>query len=261
MWRCDVAHVMWCHQIWPRPSTKSGTANITKCQQIMRLPDQLQSQIVAPATNRTTSTSLDVAPATASSPNFAPARKSHAPKSPNVTPATKSDTPTCHKKTFQRHQMLPLPRKMTDMAWYEPYMENVMRIARGNRRHLPTVMKNWHSEMKHERNLPKTGWSSIYIGRRFDHRTSRTRLFSEVILLCFEDAFYNTPRSGYLPKLHQILRKVTLQHHQILPLPRKVTLQHHQIPNDAPAAKRDIWTSPNSTACHAKSRYDVWHIW
>lgn len=70
---------------------------------------------VAPATNRTTSTSLDVAPATASSPNFAPARKSHAPKSPNVTPATKSDTPTCHKKTFQRHQMLPLPRKMTDM--------------------------------------------------------------------------------------------------------------------------------------------------
>ena len=43
---------------------------------------------------------------------------------------------------------------------------------------------------------------------------------------------YNTSRSGYLSKFHQVLRlprKVTLELHQVLRLPRKVTLDLHQV--------------------------------
>ena len=65
------------------------------------------------------------------SPNIVPASNNHTPTSPNIllakkkshtnniVPATKSDAPTspsnapATKITFQNHQMLPLPRKMT----------------------------------------------------------------------------------------------------------------------------------------------------
>ena len=225
MWRCDVAHVMWCHQIWPRPSTKSGTATSPDASKLCACPNSCNPRCCS-GHQQNHINIIRCCPGHCIITKFCPCKEKSCPKitkchacdekwhsnmpqkniptSPNVAPATKNDW----------------------HAWYAPHMKRHAHCA-GQQASPSNCYEKWHSETW--KTFAENGWNSIYIGRRFDHRTSRTRLFSEVILLCFEDAFYNTPRSGYLPKLHQILPKVTLQHHQILPLPRKVTLQHHQI--------------------------------
>ena len=56
--------------------------------------------------------------------NIAPATKSDTATSPNVAPATKKDTPTSPRKvTFQLHQILHLPQKLTLCYLIEPLLD------------------------------------------------------------------------------------------------------------------------------------------
>ena len=105
----------------------------------LRLPT---SPNAAPATKSDTPTSPNAVPATksdtpkspnaalatkndtATSPNIAPATKSDTATSPNVAPATKKDTPTSPRKvTFQLHQILHLPQKLTLCYLIEPLLD------------------------------------------------------------------------------------------------------------------------------------------
>ena len=149
--------------------------------------------------------------------------------------------------TFQVHQMLRLPRKMTLMIDVR-HIWNVISNARSNKHHPPTSPNTAPATQncipKSKRNCPKTVEVSIPMRGRFN--MIRTRSEHELVISHppvrrgyfsrFGDAFcienYNFSRSGYLPRFHRILRlpqKVTLRHHQILRLPRKVTLRHHQM--------------------------------
>ena len=159
--------------------------------------------------------------------------------------------------TLQPHQILHLPHKMTLMIDARRIW-NVIHNARSNRHH-PNLTQYCASQEKlHSKILEKfaeNGWSVIYIARPIrpwsDHYPNMIRAWNRKTELvrsrsllppwqriCFEK--YNISRSGYLPKLHQILRlprKVTLQHHQILCLPRKG--DPATVPNSAPATKSD----------------------
>ena len=206
------------------------------------------------------------------SPNTAPATKSDTPRSPNAAPATKNDSHdwypwhmkrhlqcaeqqaspcnltkycACHAKwlswlifvtygtsftmrgatgiTLQPHQILRLPRKSALQNLSEILRERLKRqfqcaadstMIRAWSEHDPTMIRAWSD---HELVI--------------SHPPVRRGYFSR-----FGDAFcienYNISRSGYLLKIHRILRlprKVTLRHHQIQRLPRKVTLRHHQM--------------------------------
>ena len=153
--------------------------------------------------------------------------------------------------TFQVHQMLRLPRKMTLMIDVR-HIWNVISNARSNKHHPPTSPNTAPATQncipKSKRNCPKTVEVSFTMRGRFKHDPNPIRTRSEHELVIshppvrrgyfsrFGDAFcienYNVSRSGYLPRFHRILclpQKVTLRHHQILRLPRKVTLRHHQM--------------------------------
>ena len=153
--------------------------------------------------------------------------------------------------TFQVHQMLRLPRKMTLMIDVR-HIWNVISNARSNKHHPPTSPNTAPATQncipKSKRNCPRTVEVSIPMRGRFEHDPNPIRTWSEHELVIshppvrrgyfsrFGDAFcienYNISRSGYLPRFHRTLRlpqKVTLRHHQILRLPRKVTLRHHQM--------------------------------
>ena len=110
--------------------------------------------------------------------------------------------------TLQRHQILPLPQKITFDE------ENVLKADSGRFENDPRMIRPW--------SMP---WSS------------RTRPFAEVTFRAFGDVPFGklehfALRLFIYPKFHQMLplpRKGTLQHHQMLPLPRKVTFQHQKL--------------------------------
>ena len=146
--------------------------------------------------------------------------------------------------TFQVHQMLRLPRKMTLMLDVR-HMWNVIYNARSNRCHPPTspnaAPATQNDSPKSKKNSLKTVEVAITMRGQFDHESEHELVISHPPVRGgsfshFGDAFcienYNISRSGYLPRFHRILRlpqKVTLQEHQLLRLPQKVTLQEHQI--------------------------------
>ena len=83
--------------------------------------------------------------------------------------------------------------------------------------------------MKHERNLPKTAEAAFTLAddSTIEHLAPAC---SPRLFFCALKMHFTTLRAlAIYPNCTKYLRKVTLQHHQILPLPRKVTLQHHQI--------------------------------
>ena len=114
--------------------------------------------------------------------------------------------------TFQRHQILRLPRK----------------IAFQNLREIVRKQLQCHLQCATDSTMIRA-WSEHELV--ISHPPVRRAYFSlSRDAFCIEN--YRISRSGYLPRFHQILplpRKVTLRHHQILRLPRKVTLQDHQI--------------------------------
>ena len=145
--------------------------------------------------------------------------------------------------TRQPHQILRLPRKMTLMIDLR-HIWNVIYNAQSNKHHPPTSPNTAPATQncipKSKRNCPKTVEVSFTMRGRFEHDPNPIRTRSEHDLVIshppvrrgyfshFGDTFcienYIISRSGYLPRLHQILRlpqKVTLQDHQRLRLPRK----------------------------------------
>ena len=173
----------------------------------------------APATKSDTPRSPNTAPATKSdtrtSPNAAPATKSDTPTSPNAAPATKNDAHHWLSWHMQRH---------LQCAEQQASPSNLTKCC--------ACHAKLHSKIKEK--FAENSWS-------VNSNAGTIRAWSEHEVVIsrppvrrayfsrFGDAFcienYNISRSGYLSKLHQILRlprKVTLRHHQILRLPRKV---------------------------------------
>ena len=118
--------------------------------------------------------------------------------------------------TIQTHQILRLPRKMTTQHLAEICGKQLKRHFQcaADPRPFRAWSENDPSMNPSVRNPPRNRGYFSRSGRAF----------------CIEN--YNISRSGYLSKIHQVLRlprKVTLDLHQVLRLPRKVTLDLHQV--------------------------------
>ena len=168
----------------------------------------------------------------------------------------------------QTHQILRLPRKMNLMI--DPcHTWNAIYNARSNRWHPPTspcqmILQNFRNispkQMKRQLQCatdprPFREWSENDPRMKPSLRNpprNRGYFSRPPQAFCIEK--YNTSRSGYHSKFHQILRlprKVTLQLHQILRLPRKMTLMINprHTWNAIYNARNNMWhppTSPNT---------------
>ena len=157
------------------------------------------------------------------------------------------------KATLQLHQILSLPRKMNLMIdprriWNVQW--NVIYTARSKRSHPPTspntapATKFWIIDFSgnslncfrqyKDDSTTTRAWSED--NPRIES-SSRTCRFGDLTCPMWESHFVwknNISRSGHLPKFQEMLRlprKVTLQLHQILPLPRKTTLLDSTLSN------------------------------
>ena len=145
---------------------------------------------------------------------------------------------------LQRHQTLRLPRKKT-LTLDPRHTGKVIYSARSHRCHPPTspntAPATQNDFLKFDRNFSKTDETSFTMRDRSDHdprmkpsvrNPPRNRGSFSCSPLAFSIEKYNSSRSGYHSKFHQMLhlpRKVTLELHQTVRLPRKVTLELHQI--------------------------------
>ena len=195
------------------------------------------------------------------SPNTAPATKSHTPTSPNAAPATTNDAHHWLSSHMKRHlqcaEQQASPSNLTKYcACHARWLSWLIFVTYGTSftmRGATGITLQPHQILRLPRKSALQNLSEILrerLKRQFQCAADSTmiRPWSEHELVIshppvrrgyfsrFGDAFcienYNISRSGYLSKLHQILRlprKLTLQDHQILRLPRKVTLRHHKM--------------------------------
>ena len=154
MWRCDVAHVMWCHQIWPRPSTKSGTATSPNASKLCACPTSCNPRCCS-GHQQNHINIIRCCPGHCIITKFCPCKEKSCPK------ITK-----CHACDEKWHSNMPqkniptspnvAPATQNDWhAWYAPHMKRHAHCA-GQQASPSNCYEKWHSEMKHERNLPKT---------------------------------------------------------------------------------------------------------
>ena len=153
--------------------------------------------------------------------------------------------------TFQPHQILRLPRKMTGLL-YRPDIWNVISNARSNRCHYPTspntapATKN--DTARFQRKSPKTGETSFPMRGRSDHDPRMIRPWSENDPTMIR-AWKRKPQPASQPRLLFELT-TSIFYWKIQRFAPNLTFKPS--PSAAPATKSNTWTSA-STAPATKS--------
>ena len=247
---CHAKWLWWLIRVTYETSfTKRGATGVTiQLHQILRLPGKMN---------------LKIHPHQIWNVIYnARSNRNHNPTSPNTAPATQShshDSRSSHmKRHLQSAEQHWFPSNITkycacheilSLRCQRKIPELLPPIERRSEDN-PTMIRAWCDDISHPP-LPRP--YSSHLADAF----------------CMEK--YNTSRSGYLPKFHEMLRlprKVTLHLHQILPLPRKMNLmidprhiwtviynarsnKHHTTssPNTAPATQNE---SHDWSASHMK---------
>ena len=184
--------------------------------------------------------------------------RSHPPTLPNIVPATKKDADddwsSSHmKRPVQRAEQQESPSNFTKYSachekgrWWLTLVtyetSSTMRGATGaTLQHHQIWRLPRNSELKTSVSGKSMNCSRQYKDDSTIIRESRRRPYSSHLADAFCVKKYNIWRSGYLPKLQEMLpwpRQVTFQLHQTLRLPRKITLMI-----DPP----DIWNVQQNT--------------